>query len=536
MNEQYQNRISVGVSSQVSLIVSGENIFRQLQERVMKWAFAPERNLRGIPDEAWQGKSFEIDYENSERAAAIALDDPKYWAFRLSERLKDTNRIWTTEVGIAIKSEKEAIFGCRLMCSQRGTWTKTPRSIPTFIRSIAFTKNAFLDGRMTSAEPWVVSSDGEVDTFVEFILDANRRHPVVVFALPDGDEDPANTIISTNDFIRKTVGYVHTVVLTSEASIALTRILGFNFSVDRSAVRTYWPGLSPDTDLWSDHPLASADRIRGWQNEDQNGFVEFLIQQSLRQTRPREVLERDQPPFQKIKLIAAEAARLKARKDGRSDEEIVALEDALKAATEESRISFDLSVDAENQVEQTNDILRQLKGRYRALQARVEDLQYKLVEGQGKEEEAPVGFDQIQHWAERNLSGSVELHDRAVKSLISSGYQNTGLVYDSLKMLRDFYVPMRRSGGNDLVESFRTRLAELGLENTKCFKQENKAKNFGGDYFVRYQGEERELNFHLKGPNSRDGRYGFRLYYFWDAESSCVVVGDMPRHLRNDLT
>ena len=83
----FENRIFVQVSSQVSLDVRGENAFRGLQERILKWAFDPKRNLRGIPEGAWEGKSFEIDADNSERAEAIALKDPNYWAFRLRERL-----------------------------------------------------------------------------------------------------------------------------------------------------------------------------------------------------------------------------------------------------------------------------------------------------------------------------------------------------------------------------------------------------------------------------------------------------------------
>src|SRR5258707_10336809 len=54
--------------------------------------------------------------------------------------------------------------------------------------------------------------------------------------------------------------------------------------------------------------------------------------------------------------------------------------------------------------------------------------------------------------------------------------------------------------------AFDQRLAELGLENTPCFAQDNKAKQFGGAYFVRYQESSRELDWHLKGSNNRDGR------------------------------
>ena len=103
-------------------------------------------------------------------------------------------------------------------------------------------------------------------------------------------------------------------------------------------------------------------------------------------------------------------------------------------------------------------------------------------------------------------------------------------------MMRDFYVPMKRKGGIELKNGFDQRLSELRLVNTACFAQENKAKKFGDTYYVRYQGAMRELDMHLKGSNSRNGRLGFRLYYFWDAETAQVVVGYLPGHLKTDIT
>jgi hypothetical protein len=535
MNEVIlDNRISVGISSQVSLVVKGDNVFRDLQERVMKWAFAPDRNLRGIPEAAWAGKSFEIEAENSERAAAIAIEEPKYWAFRLSERLKDTNRIWTTEIGIAEKGDGQVIFGSRLICSQRGIWSKPPRSIPRFVRSIAFKKEAYLDGRRTSADPWFVNDQADVNELVRLLLDQSRRSPVVVFSLPEDCDDREQTIIPVRDFIRPTVGYVHTAIISSEASYALTEALGPTFSVYRQAIRTYWSGFNPDEDIWSDHPLASAERVAQWGSEDDETFLDFLIQQSLRLTRRRDVLEREHPPFSQIKLLAAEIARNAAREEGKSDADLLALADEqINAAKEETKTSLNMAIAAEEERDNALEELRQFKANYRALQSRMNN----KTRNQGEQEEPnPTNYDDVREWAERNLSGTVELHDRAIKELQVCDFQNTDLVYDTLKMMRDFYVPMRSVGGTELLKEYKKKIAELGLEDTKCFAQKNKAKNFGGAYFIRYQGQERELEWHLKGPNSRDGRHGFRLYYFWDADTSRVVVGSLPGHLKNDLT
>ncbi len=529
--------ILVNAVSQVSLTVSGDNIFRELQERVMKWAFAPERNLKGIPDGAWEGETFEIDAENSERAAAIKIEDPNYWAFRFSERLKDTNRIWTTEIGIMETNPSEVIFGCRLLCSQRSFMGDVPRSIPSFVRSIAYTKTAFLDGRETSADPWIVDNEETVQELVTFLLSAQRKHPVVVFSLPEGSSNTQETIIPVNNFLRRTAGYIHTAVITSDAAFALTDQLGAGLSVYRQAVRTYQPGFQPDSDLWADHPIATADRIRGWQNADGETFSDFLVQQSLRLTRPRNILEREQPPFHQIKALAAEKMRQRARNEGKNDSELLILaEDEIKAAKQETETSLEMALAADGEKEQALDEVRQIKASYLALQARVDGLQIKLKEAGDQEEESPMSLDQIKGWADRNLSGDVELHERAIKTVSNSDFEDVALVYDTLKIMRDYYVPMRRTGGNDKRKAYDERLAELGLEDEKCFSQENKAQNFGGTYFVRYQGQKRELDRHLKGRSSRDGRHGFRLYFFWDAETSRVVVGYLPGHLKNDKT
>lgn len=89
------------------LVVKGDNPFRSLQERIMKWAFAPERGVKNIPEGAWKGETFEIDTDDSEFAGAIKIDNPKYWAFRLREHLKDNKRVWITDYGIAEKSRKK---------------------------------------------------------------------------------------------------------------------------------------------------------------------------------------------------------------------------------------------------------------------------------------------------------------------------------------------------------------------------------------------------------------------------------------------
>lgn len=530
-----EQRIFVQIASQVGLVVRGPDIFRELQKRVLRWGFDPGRNLRNIPAGAWDGDSFEIDQDNSEQAEAIKLEEPRYWAFRLRERLKDTSRIWTTEVGIAERSATEVVFGVRLIGAQRGSAEPIPRSIPNFVRGVAFTQDAYLDGRPTSADPWLVESEQDVDELVAFLEAPHRHHPVVVFATPEGSANADETAIPVHAFIRRTVGFVHAVVITSEAAFSLTNRVGREFSVYRQAVRTYNPGFSPDAHLPTDHPVATAARIADWGDSVGSTFADFLVEQALRITRPRDVLEREQPSFQHVKRIAAERARESASAEGQGDTELLRLADEeLRAAKQEAEASLELALNADAERQQALSELRQIKASYMALQARLDAV---LAE-HPKSAEAifPDSLDEIESWAQAHLSGQVELHPKAIKAARGSDFKDVALVYNALLMMRNLYVPMRRIGGIEHKNAFEQRLGELGLENTPCFAQENKAKNFGGAYFVRYQDSTRELDWHLKGSNSRDERLGFRLYYFWDAETGRVVVGYFPGHLKNDIT
>ncbi len=530
-----EQRIFVQTVTQVGLIVRGPNVFRELQKRVLRWGFDPSRNLRNIPDGAWNGDSFEIDQDNSEQAEAIKLDDPRYWAFRIRERLKDKSRIWTTEVGIAERSATEVVFGVRLICAQRGRAEPIPRSIPNFVRGVAFTQDAYLDRRPTSADPWIVESAEDVDELVAFLEAPHRQHPVVVFATPEGSENAYETVIPVQPFIRRTVGFVHAVVIKSDAAFTLTERVGREFSVYRQAVRTYNPGFNPSSDLPTDHPVAMAPRIADWGDDVGSTFTDFLIEQTLRVTRPRDVLEREQPSFQHVKRIAAHRARESASAEGRGDAELLRLADEeLRAAKQETEASLELAMNADAEKQQALSELRQVKASYMALQARLDAV---LSESpKNIELSLPNSLDEIEAWAQAHLSGQVELHPKAIKAARESDFKDTTLVYNALVMMRDLYVPMRRIGGIEHKNAFERRLAELGLENTPCFSQQNKAKNFGGAYFVRYQDSTRELDWHLKGSNNRDERLGFRLYYFWDAETSRVVVGYFPGHLKNDIS
>ena len=535
-----EDRIYARVSSQVSLTVYGNNIFRKLQKRVLEWASDPERNLGAIPKSAWDGETFVIDRENSERAAARKLESPKYWAFRLIEGLKDkdTNRTWTTEVGIDERHSNQVIFGCRVMCSQRGLQDIIPRSIPRFVRDIAFEQKVTLDGRVTSAKPWIIDNKDAVDRLVLFLQSADRNHPVVLFALPEYDSDLNETSIPVDLFIRRTVGYVHTAIITSVASFALMDRLGREFSVYRGAVRTYNPRFDPDSDHPTDHPVASAARIQEWQYTEESPFIEFLVRQTLRLTRPRRDLERELPSFQTIERIAAKKSRDNAKKAGQSDAELLELsQDEALAAQKDVKEYADLLAIAEQELDRSRSNVQNLLETRFHLSQRIENLKKQLREsGQTTTLEIPSSLDGFENWCQENLLGFVTLHPRAFQAVKKSKYEDVGLIYEALILLRDFYVPMKREGGKERKDSFDDKCRKLGIKEDPTFSGTRWGEQ-GDTYIVRYGAQRCLLERHLKKGNEHNNEQRcFRLYFFWQEEEQMVVVGWLPSHLATRIT
>ena len=123
--------------------------------------------------------------------------------------------------------------------------------------------------------------------------------------------------------------------------------------------------------------------------------------------------------------------------------------------------------------------------------------------------------------------------NKALRGAKKSDYESPKLIYEALLLLRDFYVPMRRESSPARLQGFEDELKRLGLENSPVGNPVSKNKD---DYKVKFSGIPHDLDWHLKDGNARDSRLCFRLYYFWDEESQCAVVGWLPSHLDNRST
>jgi hypothetical protein len=513
--------------------------FREIRKDALQWL--AKRAGRLLPNHAWEGESFDMLEVGAQPVSALALEDPFYWCFRISDADKEVaRRSWTTEAGVLLDGNS-VLFGCRLQAVALGESPEFEATIPGVVAQVVSHHSAYLDGRRISAKPWHVDTNDAVRQLVILLLDSSRTRPVIVVSQGDKDGHDGVGAIDAESLARRTVGAAHVVTLTGEASYSLTDQLGKEFSVFHQAVRTYRPGLDVNEDAPTDHPIAMPGSIAEWADGGAEGFKRFLIERALRDTVVGVDIYRELPSFADIHAQAIKQRRSKASRQGASDKELLALameeNDSLNRKLLEEKETYDgLLQSAEVDRKLIESERDQARADYRSLQGRLTHLETAL-RAAGKQEETPIpdSFDGLEEWCKTYLSGHVHVMPRAIRHATKSAFENPALAYEALVILRDQFLPMKLEGGLDKKRAYDQALARFGLEEQPSFAG-GRAGEQGDEYIVQYNGRPRELDRHIKGSSSREERFGFRLYFFWDDDSQQVVVGSFPSHLSTRAT
>lgn len=527
--------------SQVTLrlkAVEGHDRFTETIDNVIRWL----NNRAGgkLPDQAWKRLSFELSEIGAQHTAAISLPSKNIWAARLDDADKSLPlRTWVTEIGVGVDNNGDVLFGTRLISATRGEDTLYDRSIPGFVKGILGSGPAELDGTLLRNEPVVVDSAEDVEWLLKLLERPDRIANVVVFSLPEGSTNPLEVAASAGDFFRLTQGAVHVVILTGPASFLLSDRVGRELSVYRQGIRTYRPKFKAWVDEPTHHPLALPQRIASWSKDENGGFEQWLANQILADSVRGIDREERLPPFNAIRQFAAENERKKLRKAGGADAELLSLfeqdNEQLRLDLSEQKEHYDgLLVSAESERESALQNANTAKSLNFVLRERLRAIEAKLsaLEAQ-PQTPIPEDLDDFEVWCKEYMSGSVVIINRAFQGVRKSEYHDPTLLYKALILLRDNYIPMRIEGGPEWMERYEQELSNLNLEDSLTG---DGAKFSPELYKVQYGGQQRELNRHLKGGTSREPRYCFRLYYFWDNENQVVVVGWLPSHLDNRAT
>ncbi|MDN5836236.1 MAG: hypothetical protein L0H12_02665, partial [Nitrosospira sp.] len=535
-------RVTVVPVSQITLSLEGTDsaaIFKRVQDQILKWV--GKRAGRPLPERAWKGESFELDDVGAQRAAAVSLVEPQYWAARFDDADRNVpQRTWVTEISIGGTNDRQVLFGARLTCVSRGEDRPFERSVPGFVRQIVDIGCASLDGRFVDEKPWFVVTENDVINLVNLLRDPRRQVNVIVFSLPEDSENEAEAVANAARVHTGTIGAAHVVIISGPASFLLSNYIGKEFSVFRQAIRTYRPGFDSDRDQPFAHPLAMPDRVRSWSDGGVKTFENFLIEQTLSVSVALGDLHDKLPSFATVCGFAAKQSRKIAETRGSSDKELLALalEDNERLTNElhDQKKTYDgLLKTIEREKEEAFQARDEVKASNRTLRVRIEYLEQRIKEGQQAEVPIPTTLDRFEEWCQKHLAGAVEIHNRAYHGVKKSEYESPSFLYQALLLLRDYYVPMRRNGGGELANAYKSECARLHLKESPTFSGSSWGEE-GETYFVNYSGQRRILERHLKKGISRNTRRCFRLYFFWDDESQNAVVGWLPSHLENRMT
>jgi hypothetical protein len=516
--------------------------FKTIRGLVLDWLKI--RAGRPLPPQAFGGEGFELEEVGSQRMSAVSIDRPRYWAARLDDNDREVaQRNWVNEISIADHGNVGVVLGSRLLCVTRGKDQLYQPSIQRFVRTaVEKVPGAHVEGRLIEAAPWFVETREQVEKLIALISSIDRRLDVIVCALPEGSENPSDCSVDAQELHRRTYGAAHVAIISSSASFILSDYVGKEFSTFRGAVRTYKPGFDVNLDEPFGHPLSLPARITNWPEGGTEAFQRFIIGQTLVRSATGRDAERHLPPFTEVRRVASQLKLDDARQSGTSDIELLALADQeikeLRDAQIKERETYQGLVEqyerdrdqAMNEVEQIRAVNASLRHRLRLFEEREKDKSQHKVSIP-----IPRSLDEFDTWCREHLAGTVDIHNRAKQGLKNSQLEDVELIYKSLVLLRDFYCPMRRDGGIERLQAFRNACSELGLSEEPSFSGDKWGEQ-GKEYLVRYSGRDRLLERHLKKGNSKDKRFCFRLYFFWDDETEQVVVGWLPSHLDTRIT
>lgn len=540
-NKPPKPKVLIRPVSQVQLslqqVPDGNDLFNETIGHVLRWL--SKRSGPKLPKDAWEGKPFTLEDIGAQHTSVVAMDSPRYWTARLDDADKYVPmRMWTTEIGVGQAKNGDVLFGSRLVCTTRGEDVPFDRTVPTFVRSVVRRPSVSLDHQPLSPGPVHITDESGVDAMISLLEDKQRRCPVVVMSLAEGCSDFSTCLVDAPLVYDRTLGAAHIFVLTGIASYQLTNKLGKEFSVYREAVRLFRPGFDRKTSDPFSHPLTLAERIRQISLDSDRGAYETLLSsQALAITAYASDSEDALPSFDRVRRLNLAKERKDARSAGLSDLKLLELADQeikrLEVDLDKQKETYDgLLLSIQDELTQAEDAKNESLSHAHALRDRISALEL-CMKQLGEKTHIPSDLNELDQWGRQHLVGSVTLLPKALRGAKKSDFENPKLIYEALLLLRDFYVPMRKESSPARLQAFDEELKRLGLENSLVGNPGSKNKD---DYKVKFSGIPRDLDWHLKDGNSRDSRLCFRLYYFWDEESQCAVVGWLPSHLDNRST
>lgn len=491
------------------------------RDEVLKWAQKRSGGL--LTEEAWAHQSFEY-LAGGRNCVAIRIESEgsDIWGIRAEDPDKNVaGRIWTTEVTVGSSNDEEPKFSLRLLVGTPEEQLSIEPHTPGLVQQVADSCGMACDIYNINACAWDIDTACLAEQLIDFLVDPERRLPLIVLSVPEGSEDYFGTLLDADKLTLATLGLAHIAILPAEFTWCLTERFGKRLSVFGGAIRLYLPGFTEDADPYGGHKLIVPDYLDTPEKEKRESIWlrRFVASESIRRTR----LDKDVLGFATIKSVSLKHQQQKLLEKGAgTGEQLKAAEQRIEALEDEVEkqkgYAQDFSDEHAKAEERADTAEKQLKLSAFRIQQLLEQLKQR-GESPDANIELPGVWAEFEEWCDKNLAGRVVLSPSARRGVKNPQFKDVRLAARCLIWLANDCRNSKFGGGRGSIEG---QIIESGYLNSHC----------GADqYEFTWQGRSYNVEWHIKsGGNTRAPTRCLRIYYFWDDNSQQFIVAEMPAH------
>lgn len=528
-----QPKLLVRPVAQASLDLKGQDgqeLFQSTRQLVLKWMQRETQQL--LPSSALRGESFEIHPQGDLQIGAVGVEGDDAWIARVSwGDLEIPQRTWTTEVLLSVAGPDKVFARVHSVCITRGEHAELVAAVPSIVSDIAGHCDAYLDGRKLVRAPWLIETHEELEKLVELMRRRERLGDVVVMSLPQQHDGWGAAVLSADELCSRTLGAAHVAVIAADMSEVLSGWVGESFSVSGRCLRIYHPGFDPFAQSAYLHPQIFPLTVKEYEQRNMQAYIDNVVTPVLTASLRRQSSELDIIDYYGEKRREARRRLEKARAQSKPVDELLTLAEEEIAQLhlerqKDKQLSDQLLADANKENVELKEQLAWQQEEKDALERQIAALAAQVEDRRS----VPDTLNGFEEWCKKHLS-DVVIHSRALQGVKKSRLKKISLIYRTLLVLQDMYVPLRRSSSTVTIEQVHNTLAQLGLYLTPSISTVGAGMQ-GDDYHIDYGGQKRFLKWHIKnGGGTWDPTRVFRMYFYFDHAQKKVVVGWMTTHL-----
>ncbi|HJZ58559.1 MAG TPA: hypothetical protein VKE74_26700 [Gemmataceae bacterium] len=409
---------------------------------------------------------------------------------------------------------------------------------PGVVDALLAEANGLIGGRAVPNRVRAVGQ-GFIPGLVDELLDPGRALPIVLLTPHPDSNSP---IVDPERLLEEVFGLAQVVELsTGEATFALTRRLGKEWSCFWGAVRIYWPGLNPGSDNFRHHPIFFPDqyppgfeadvelprdvlrRLAAWAN---HRFAEAPLVRQARLAR-----EKKQQAAVQARIAELAAGVEQAREWQRH------LEDAWDA---NRRLSDDLAL-AKLELAEVREELARQQQQWATVSREIAAARDEAGIWRAAAERFRVRvLDKLRRVAEAvelaraDFPGTLEFLATAADSADESPYHAPRRVYELFATLDEAMREIRAHHGH-LGEPMYDFLRRRGFEYKDRISQTSEGR-FGGEYTFTYRGRKVLFENHVTLGASHNPQDCMSVHWLRDDDTRRFVIGWCGKHRTNTRT